>query len=94
MEEEKWSFKVGDYVQLKEKFIQALLKTTGQKSHGLGEFSYPQKIQAIYRQKDLFKREVLVFSPDKKWALSGNEFRLATEKEIKEHKIRSVFLND
>ena len=94
MEEEKWSFKVGDYLHFPQKLLQPLLNTTGQKSHGLGEFSYPQKIQAIYRQKDLFKREVLVFSPDKKWALSGNEFRLATEKEIKEHKIRSVFLND
>ena len=85
MEDEKWSFKIGDSVQLSESFMQEVLETTGDSSHeGLKEYSKQKKIQAIYRNKDNLAREVLVFSSEKKTAIRENQFRLATEKEIKE----------
>ena len=92
MKKEKLSFNAGDWVIMKESFIQKTIEVNG--SHNkeiLDMYNYPQTIQAIYRQETKFEREVIEFSPIKKWILRENEFRLATEKEIIEHKIKSIF---
>jgi hypothetical protein len=39
-------------------------------------------------------RIILEFSTKRKWMLNENVFRLATDKEIKELKVKSIFLNN
>jgi hypothetical protein len=94
MQNKNLDYKVGDWVLLKESFIQKILemnKETGNKI--LKKYSSPQQIIAISRE-EMEDRIILEFSPKRKWMLNENVFRLATEKELKELKIKSIFLNN
>jgi hypothetical protein len=90
MEIENSGYKVGDWVLLEDSFIQKALNRNADKII-IKLYSSPQKIQAIYKDKSL-KKEILEFSPIRKWMLRENEFRYATKKELKELKIKSIFL--
>jgi hypothetical protein len=90
MENTNSGYEVGDWVLLEDSFIQKALNRNADKII-IKLYSSPQKIQAIYKDKSL-KKEILEFSPIRKWMLRENEFRYATKKELKELKIKSIFL--
>ena len=94
MENENFDYKVGDWVLLKKSFIQKARKMNGDSANGIiNIYSCPQKIQAIYQDETKLNRNVLEFSPERKWVLRENVFRIATKKEVKEHNLKSIFLN-
>jgi hypothetical protein len=90
MKKETIEFKPGDWVILKESFIKKMNGEGGITS--INKNSYPQKLKNIYPSGGGLSPLTLVFAPNKKWSLIENEFRLATEKEIKEQKIKNIFI--
>jgi hypothetical protein len=89
---ETTSFKVGDWVVLREKYVEREIKKYPGAREILEKFSKPQKIQAIYFRDIWPYRELIEFPKNENWSLFGNEFRLATEREIKEYELKCIFL--
>ena len=94
MENMKANFKVGDWLILKETYVQKILIMANGKVHFFNEYMHPHKLKTIYENKDKVSPITLEFSDGRRWGLTQNAFRLATEKEINEHKIKSIFLKD
>jgi hypothetical protein len=90
MKKEIFSFKPGEWVILRKSYLEKMPEKYRAENEILNKYSYPHKIQTICRSKNQFK-EILVFSRDERWVIIEEEFRLATEKEIKEQHIRNIF---
>jgi hypothetical protein len=94
MEEKLLNFKVGDWVILEESYLHNKRSRNIKRTNKiLDMFSYPQQIRAIYQKKEWPSRRLFEFSSGKEWRLYENEFRLATDKEIKEQQIKNLFVN-
>ena len=87
-----FSFKPEDWVILKKHFIKKYEKQNVRNIHEMLDMCrYPRKVQAIYLNEFWPYRERIEFSRYELWTIYEDEFRLATDKEIKEQHIRDIF---
>ena len=84
-------FKVGDWVILTEEEIAQLL-IKGRENKYVKGYDFPQEIVEIRYQEIEQISTIYIFAPNKITTMKKDTFRLATENEIKNQKIKNIFI--
>jgi hypothetical protein len=86
-------YQVGDWVILRERYLTMLSKMNFEQAKiTLEKYKHPNKILSIFEYKLKDGTVHYGYSTGGKTAMKEKEFRLATNKEIKEQELRNIFI--
>jgi hypothetical protein len=88
-------FKVGDWVILKDSYIEELKKIGEFSSnHFIKSFNYPQKIKKISKSETSIGLTMYIFEDFKMTAIDKEKFRIANKKDFTTMKLKNIFLTN